>query len=183
VNEPERKALTSALSAHVTAIAADLRAQMLAEGPVQERAKQLHADEKVGDDFAVWTDLLSRRAAVLWVLKTVYVRVLEDRGLLRPARLGDPEAQRMFEQLAPSLGDTAFLRWVFRDLASPRGGLPELFGLQPAEIAMPADARSRALIAFWQDADAETGARKWSFATEEFAGELMGACIKSSTRS
>jgi len=170
----QREALTRALSAHVTAIAADLRAQMLAEGPVQERAKQLHADEKVGDDFAVWTDLLSRRAAVLWVLKTVYVRVLEDRGLLRPARLADSEAQRLFEQLAPSLGDTAFLRWVFRDLASSRGGLPELFGLQPAELAVPADARSRALIAFWQGSDADTGARKWSFSTEEFAGELMG---------
>lgn len=170
----QREALTRALSAHVTAIAADLRAQMLAEGPVQERAKQLHIDEQVGDDFAVWTDLLSWRAAVLWVLKTVYVRVLEDRGLLRPARLADPEAQRLFEQLAPSLGDTAFLRWVFRDLASSRGGLPELFGLQPAELALPADARSRALIAFWQETDAETGVRKWSFSTEEFAGELMG---------
>jgi hypothetical protein len=170
----QREALTRALSAHVTAIAADLRAQMLVEGPVQERAKQLHADEKVGDDFAVWTDLLSRRAAVLWVLKTVYVRVLEDRGLLRPARLADAEAQRLFEQLAPSLGDTAFLRWVFLDLASPRGGLPELFGLQPAELAVPADARSRALIAFWQETDGETGARKWNFSTEEFAGELMG---------
>ncbi len=83
MNPGHRQALTKALSSHVGAIAADLRAQMLAAGPVRDRAKKLHGEEQVGDDFDVWTDLLSRRAAVLWVLKTVYVRVLEDRGLVR----------------------------------------------------------------------------------------------------
>ncbi|MCA9674839.1 MAG: BREX-2 system adenine-specific DNA-methyltransferase PglX [Myxococcales bacterium] len=173
MNPTQRTQLTKALSTHVAAIAADLRAQMLAAGPVRERAKTLHAEEQVGDDFDVWTDLLSRRAAVLWVLKTVYVRVLEDRGLVRPGRLLDPEAQHLFEKLAPNLGETAFLTWVFRDLASPHGGLPELFAPQPAEIAVPADALSRALIGFWRSKDADTGFQ-WSFADEAFAGELMG---------
>ena len=169
----QRIQLTKVLSTHVAAIAADLRTQMLAEGVVRARARKLHAEEQVGDDFDVWTDLLSRRAAVLWVLKTVYVRVLEDRGLVRPARLLDPEAQHLFEKLAPNLGETAFLTWLFRDLASPRGGLPELFAPQPAEVAVPADALSRALIAFWRAKDADTGFQ-WSFADEAFAGELMG---------
>lgn len=173
MKEDQRKALTKALSAQVAAIAADLRAQMLAEGVVRERAKRLHVEEQVGEAFEVWTDLLSRRASVLWVLKTVYVRVLEDRGLLRPGRLLDPEAQQLFEKLAPNLGETAFLSWVFRDLASSRGGLPELFAPQPAEVAVPADSLSRALIAFWRAKDADTGFQ-WSFATEAFAGELMG---------
>jgi len=121
----------------------------------------------VAEDFDVWTDLLSRRAAVLWVLKSVYLRVLEDRGLLSPGRLLDPEAQQLFERLAPHLGETAFLRWVYRDLASPRGGLPELFSPQPAEVALPSDELSRALIAFWRNRDADTGAQ-WSFADEHF---------------
>lgn len=169
----DRTRLTSALREHVAAIAADLRAQMLAPGATRDRAKRLHADERVAEDFDVWTDLLSRRAAVLWVLKSVYVRVLEDRGLLKPGRLVDPEAQQLFERLAPHLGETAFLRWVYRDLASPLGGLPELFSQQPAEIALPSDERSRALIAFWRHRDADTGAL-WSFAEEHFEGELMG---------
>ena len=169
----DRLRLTRLLAGHVTAIAADLRRQMLAEGPVRARAEQLHTDEGVGDDYAVWTDLLSRRAAVLWVLKSVYVRVLEDRGLLHPGRLFDPEAWQLFERLAPNLGETAFLRWVYRDLASPRGGLPELFGTQPAELAWPADELSRDLITFWRHRDADTGAA-WSFAEEHFDGELMG---------
>ncbi len=107
------------------------------------------------------------------MLKTVYVRVLEDRGLLQPSRLLDEEAQHLFEHLAPNLGDTAFLRWIFRDLASAEGGLPELFSLQPAEVAQPSNALSRDLIAFWRHQDPDTGAR-WSFVEERFEGELMG---------
>ena len=70
-------------------------------------------------------------------------------------------------------GETAFLRWVYRDLASPRGGLPALFSPQPAEVALPSDDRSRALIAFWRHRNPDTGA-VWSFAEERFEGELMG---------
>lgn len=170
----DRERLTRALRDHVARIAADLRAKMRAPGTAARKgAEQLHKDERVAEDFEVWTDLLSRRAAVLWVLKSVYVRVLEDRGLLAPGRLLDPEAQQLFEQLAPHLGETAFLRWIYKDLASPDGGLPELFSPQPAEVAFPSDELSRALIAFWRHTDAETGAA-WSFAEERFEGELMG---------
>lgn len=169
----ERARLTTALRDQVAKIAADLRGKMRAPGPTRERAQRLHVDEQVAEDFDVWTDLLSRRAAVLWVLKSVYLRVLEDRGLLSPGRLLDPEAQQLFERLAPHLGETAFLRWVYRDLASARGGLPELFSPQPAEVALPSDELSRALIRLWRERDADTGAT-WSFADEHFEGELMG---------
>src|SRR6187402_2530651 len=135
----DRARLTTALRDHVGKIAADLRAKVRAPGDTRARAQQLHADEQVAEDFEVWTDLLSRRAAVLWVLKSVYVRVLEDRGLLQPGRLLDPEAQQLFEKLAPNLGETAFLRWIYKDLASTKGGVPELFSPQPAEVAQPSD--------------------------------------------
>ena len=169
----DRARLTFALREYVAKIAADLRTRMRAQGATRVAAEQLHKDERVAEDFEVWTDLLSRRASVLWVLKTVYVRVLEDRGLLAPGRLLDPEAQQLFEKLAPNLGETAFLRWIYKDLASRDGGLPELFAPQPAEVAQPSDELSRALIAFWRHRDADTGA-VWSFAEERFEGELMG---------
>ncbi|MCP3141009.1 BREX-2 system adenine-specific DNA-methyltransferase PglX [Pyxidicoccus xibeiensis] len=169
----DRARLTTALRDHVAKIAADLRAKMRAPGAARAAAEQLHKDERVAEDFEVWTDLLSRRAAVLWVLKSVYVRVLEDRGLLAPGRLLDPEAQQLFEKLAPNLGDTAFLRWIYKDLASTRGGVPELFSPQPAEVSLPSDDLSRALIGFWRHRDADSGA-VWSFAEERFEGELMG---------
>ena len=119
----DRARLTAALREHVANIAADLRVKIRTETPARDRALQLHSDEQVGEDFELWTDVLSRRAAVLWVLKSVYVRVLEDRGLLSPGRILDMEAQQLFERLAPNLGETAFLRWVYRDLASPMGGM------------------------------------------------------------
>nr|MBA2538326.1 BREX-2 system adenine-specific DNA-methyltransferase PglX [Deltaproteobacteria bacterium] len=169
----DRTKLTAALRDHVAKIATDLRTKMRAPGATRVAAEQLHKDERVAEDFEVWTDLLSRRASVLWVLKSVYVRVLEDRGLLAPGRLLDPEAQQLFEKLAPNLGETAFLRWIYKDLASKDGGLPELFAPQPAEVAQPSDELSRALIAFWRHRDADTGA-VWSFAEERFEGELMG---------
>ena len=173
----DRARLTAGLRDLVSGIAADLRSQMIGltdrDGTVRERAQRLHADEQVAADFVVWTDLLSRRAAVLWVLKSVYIRVLEDRGLLAPGRLLDPEAQQLFERLAPHLGETAFLRWIYRDLATKTGGLPELFSKLPAEVALPSDSLSRELIHFWRHRDADTGAQ-WTFVEERFEGELMG---------
>jgi hypothetical protein len=173
----DRSRLTAGLCEHVAHIAADLREKMRGlppgSAPVRERARRLHADERVAEDFDVWTDVLARRAAVMWVLKSVYVRVLEDRGLLSPGRLLDSEAQQLFERLAPNLGETAFLRWIWRDLASHNGGLPELFSPEPAEIAVPSDELSRALIALWRHRDADTGVH-WIFADEPFEGELMG---------
>jgi hypothetical protein len=91
-----RTALTSALTTHVASIAAVLRRQILDEAGPRAAAEQLHADENVGEDFEVWTDLLSRRAAVLWVLKSVYVRVLEDRGLLSPKRIVGGSSSQLF---------------------------------------------------------------------------------------
>lgn len=169
----DRARLTTVLRDHVARIATDLRGQLRPPGPARERAQKLWTDEQVGEDFDVWTDLLSRRAAVLWVLKSVYVRVLEDKGLLSPGRLLDPESQQLFEKLAPNLGESAFLRWVYRDLASAHGGLPELFAPQPAEVTTPSDENSRALIEFWRHRDADSGAH-WGFAEERFEGELMG---------
>ena len=47
--------LTADLGGLSAEFAADLREQMLAPGPTQQAARQLHADEKVGEDFALWS--------------------------------------------------------------------------------------------------------------------------------
>lgn len=168
-----RQELTKALQTMVAKIAADLRPRLLA-GTARARAERLHADEQVGDAFDPWTDLLARRAAVLWVLKTVYVRVLEDRGMLAPRRLVDPTSEELFVRLAPNLGPTAYLRWVFRDLAMPESGLADLFVPQPAEILAPSDASSRELIDLWRRRDPDTGVLLYSFEGETFDSRLMG---------
>ncbi len=174
MDEAKRKALTEGLSAISGRIAAEMRERMLSEREVRARAEQLHADERVGEDFEVWTDLLSRRAAVMWVLKSVYVRVLEDRKLITPRRIVDATSPQLFGKLAPDLGDTAYLRWVYRDLAQPDGGLPELFALSAAELVWPSDALSRELLDFWRQRDPDTGELVYRFDHERFDGRLMG---------
>jgi len=168
-----RKSLTQTLSRLTVEIAAALRVPMRTRGPAQDLAQALHREEQVGDGFDLWTDLLSRRAAVLWVLKSLYVRILEDRGLLQPRRILDAEDE-LFRHLAPNLGPTAYLRWVYRDLASLRGGIPELFAPQPAELAQVPDALSQRLIDFWRSKNPDTGALLYRFDDEHFDSRLMG---------
>ncbi|MES2638066.1 MAG: BREX-2 system adenine-specific DNA-methyltransferase PglX [Myxococcota bacterium] len=173
-----RADLLAALQPHVAAIAEDLRARLVdpstrAEVAARMAATRLHAEEAVGEALNVWLDLLGRRAAVLWVLKFVYVRVLEDRALIGP-RLIDPTHQQLFERIAPSLGDTAFVRWVFIDLARPEGGLPELFATEPAEVLAPQDTHTRALLALFREADKDTRVRRFDFTGERFEGQLLG---------
>jgi methylase of polypeptide subunit release factors len=169
----KRAQLTAELQKLVAEIASDLKRQLDVAGPARTRAEVVYRDERVGYDFDVWLDLLARRAAVLWVLKTVYVRVLEDRGFLTPVRIRDRESQELFEHLTPGLGDTAYLRWVFKDLASD-GGLPELFAPQPAEVAFPSNDLSKKLLAFWRSQDEATHALRFRFDDEHFDGRLMG---------
>jgi hypothetical protein len=54
------------------------------------------------------------------------------------------------------------------------GGLPELFAPQPAEVATPTDAQSRALLDFWRERNPDTGELRFTFTDEAFDGRLMG---------
>ena len=164
--------LATALQPLVARIADDVLTRVRPPGAIRAGAAALHIEEHVGDDFDVWCELLAHRIAVLWVLKTVYLRVLEDRGLLTPNRILDPESQQLFAQLAPDLGATAYLRWCFRDLA--KGGLAELFTLQATEVVEPGDAVSSELIEFWRHRNPDTHVLSWSFEDERFDGRMMG---------
>ena len=156
-------------------VAEDVRRRIDGDVGAARRARALYAEEAPGDAFSAWADLLARRAAALFVLKSFYVRVLEDRGLLRPARLAGGDWQALFARLAPALGDAAYLRWVFRDLARP-GGLPELFAETPAEVVWPGEPAAAAVLEFWRtpDADAQRGGLRFRFDGERFDSRVIG---------
>jgi hypothetical protein len=74
--------------------------------------------ERTAESFAGWTALLATQVAAAWVLSCVFVRTLEDRGLLKQGRLAGPgaeDSQRQFFQLAPSLTERDYLLTVFRE--------------------------------------------------------------------
>src|SRR5215468_9783934 len=71
----ERTKLTAALRDPVAKIAADLRAKIRAPGAIRIAAEQLHKDERVAEDFEVWTDLLEQIRPDLEVLGDALVLV------------------------------------------------------------------------------------------------------------
>ena len=81
---------------------------------------------------AGWTAALATQVAAAWLLSCVFVRTLEDRGLLRQARIAGPgaiDSQRLFFQLAPSLTERDYLLMVWKELAQ----YPAARGLFDAE--------------------------------------------------
>lgn len=136
------------------------------------RARDRLADEENSpSDVEAWLETFAGRGAVLYILKTLYVRVLEDQGLLQPTRIRAGGNYELFQRLFPNLGVAAYLRRVFDDAARV---LPELFVPTAIETAIPGEASARALWSVWQAA-APGGGPRFDFRGDldtRFIGDL-----------
>jgi hypothetical protein len=89
------------------------------ERALRARYEAEKAAKRTGDSFGEWREGLLAQVAASWFLSCVFVRTLEDRGLLGQARIAGPgaaDSQKMFDQLAPSLTERDYLLFVFREL-------------------------------------------------------------------
>lgn len=167
-----RTELLADLQAAEKIIRADLLAQYRADSSLMVCAKARLADEESSpSDVEEWLQTFAGRGAVLYILKTLYVRVLEDQGLLGMLRIRASGNYELFTQLFPNLGVAAYLQRVFDDAAHV---LPELFKPTPIEIATPGELSARALWEVWQFA-APGGGPKFDFSGEldtRFVGDL-----------
>ena len=59
---------------------------------------------EVGGRVDQYLDVIARRSAVQFILRTVYTRVLEDLGALTPPRIRGQWGLAAFKEVAPSLG-------------------------------------------------------------------------------
>ncbi len=136
------------------------------------RARERLADEENSpSDIEAWLQTFAGRGAVLYILKALYVRVLEDQGLLHPLRIRAGGSYELFQRLFPNLGIAAYLRRIFDDGARV---LPELFAPTAVEIATPGEPSARELWSVWQAA-APGGGPKFDFRGEldtRFIGDL-----------
>jgi hypothetical protein len=130
-------------------VRADLLAQYRADPKLLARAfARLEEEEGSAAGRESWVETFAGRAAVLYILKSLYVRVLEDQGLLAPERIRAGGTYELFRRLFPQLGHAAYLRTVFTDAER---ALPELFAPTLVEIVQPSEAAARAVWDVWQE--------------------------------
>lgn len=146
------------------------------ERALRARYEAEKAAHRTADSFAEWRDGLLVQVAASWFLSCVFVRTLEDRGLLGQARLAGPgatDSQTLFFQLAPSLTERDYLLFVFRELAE----LPAARALFDREHAMvwqlaPSADAAKELLRLFRTPSAEEPAFRFGQASTRFLGDL-----------
>ena len=189
-----RQTLLADLRRLVGALEIDLR-QRVDEEPaiaamLQQEYDAARAAKRTGAALEEWRADLATQVAVGWVLSCVFVRFLEDNGLVAPARLSGPvhaggpggglqrardEREAYFRQ-RPTDSDRDYLRALFTEL----GGLPgarDLFGPHNPALAYPGwlsgDAAGR-IIEFFRTVDPGTGELAHDFTDPAWDTRFLG---------
>lgn len=173
--------LTTALARLLTkTLLPDLRERT--KQPAVARALQADYDaaraaNKTGASLIDWREQLLDQIAAAWALSCVFVRTLEDRGLLATRRLAGPGAAdslNLFYALAPSLGPREYLLGVFKEVARLPGA-GDLLGPKhnAAWRLAPSQEGAQALLGFFTELD-DDGALRWQFGGPDtrFLGDL-----------
>ncbi|WP_437894622.1 BREX-2 system adenine-specific DNA-methyltransferase PglX [Sorangium sp. So ce124] len=148
-------------------------AAVLAEQHAREKA-----ESRTADALAEWTPRWIEQIGVAWVLSCVFLRTLEDRGLVRHRRIageGAADAEQLFFELAPSLTARDYLLTAFREVAR-HPGAEDLLGptRNPAFRLSPSNEGARALLDFFRQTDKTGGGLCWRFEGSDtrFLGDL-----------
>ena len=144
----------------------DFVGQVRQDPQQQARLATRRQASETGMTADAFVDLCAHRAAVQVLLRTVYVRVLEDLGALAAKRIDGEYGLWAFRQVAPSLGVRAWLQLIFKDMAKV---LPALFAPAEEELGLPSDAMCQAIWDLWH-AKLGTGELRHRFAQEEGVG-------------
>ena len=163
------KALLKALQKLEKAIAKAGIASVRTDDKVRRRVEALHAVSETGGSFDEYTKLLAGRSAVL-LLRTVYVRVLEDLGLLDPPRIGGDRGFDAFHAVAPTLRVRPYLKWIFQDLAQD---FPALFAPRLEELPLPVEALCEEAWGLWHDKDGK-GNLVYDWSAGDFESRFLG---------
>ncbi|HEY7494522.1 MAG TPA: BREX-2 system adenine-specific DNA-methyltransferase PglX, partial [Candidatus Tectomicrobia bacterium] len=138
---------------------------------------------RTGEAFEVWREGVLTQAAAAWLLGCVFVRFLEDNGLVQEALLSGPderrrlaaERQMQYFQQHPTDTDRDYLYEVFRTVAT-LPAVTTLFDPQHNPVwayGISGDA-ARDLIAFWRQVVPETGALVHDFTDATWDTRFLG---------
>lgn len=144
-------------------------ATLRADAGLQERLQARFEAAEIGGRFDDFAAMCCRRSAVQFLLRTVYVRVLEDLGALDPPRIRGEWGLAAFREVAPALGVREFFRWTFRDLARD---LPALFNAAPEELPLPSEDLCRETWDLWHRMSGDKPVYAWT--SDTFASRFLG---------
>ncbi|MGA5201755.1 BREX-2 system adenine-specific DNA-methyltransferase PglX [Streptomyces variegatus] len=168
----DRKALLSDLQAQVKAAEMDLEGQVKREDAVRGRLRaEYDASKRVGRTAATWQSWLDERitqVAVAWVLGTVFVRFVEDNGLVPEPYITAPDvagrevAQARYDEYVDKAEDPTYRGWferAFEELAAGPAGVLLFSEHNPLRQIPLSHEGAGALRDFWQRTrDDEAGA-------------------------
>lgn len=159
---------------------ADLLARARGAAPVREALRLRHEAERAArrtaDPLEVWERHFVTQVAASWLLSCVFVRTLEDRGLLGHNRIAGPgatDSQRLFFELAPSLTEREYLLTVFRELSRlPAAG--DLFDARhnPVWMLGPSAELAKKLLALFRGPNADAPGLRFGQSDTRFLGDL-----------
>jgi len=159
---------------------ADLLVRARGSPAVREALAARHQAERearrTADPLEVWERHFVTQVAASWILSCVFVRTLEDRGLLGHHRIAGPgaaDSQKLFFEIAPSLTEREYLLTVFRELAR----LPaarDLFDPRhnPVWLLAPSADMAKKLLALFRAPSAEAPGLRFGQADTRFLGDL-----------
>lgn len=159
---------------------ADLLARARGSAPVREALRARHdaerAAHRTADPLEVWERQFITQVAASWLLSCVFVRTLEDRGLLGHNRIAGPgaiDSQRLFFELAPSLTEREYLYTIFREL-SRLPAARDLFDARhnPVWMLGPSAKIAKKLLALFRDPTVEVPGFRFGHSDSRFLGDL-----------
>ncbi|MBI2570897.1 MAG: BREX-2 system adenine-specific DNA-methyltransferase PglX [Candidatus Schekmanbacteria bacterium] len=179
--------LLPALAPLLSHLEDDLRQRAAEDGDVASLLRaEYDAARRAGrtvEAYVAWLDALLDQVAAAWVLGCVFVRFIEDNGLVERPYLSGPGNQRdlaldrhaLYFQERPVDSDRNYLLHVFREV----GKLPAAAGLfeeahNPLWQLGPSGDGATKLLDFWQRIDPETGELHHDFTDSDWDTRFLG---------
>lgn len=153
------------------------------DSPVRTEYEKAKERGRTGQSYTVWRDEYLTQVAVHWVLAAVFLRFLEDNGLLPEPMLSGPngrlgearDRQERFFTRQPAASDRDYLLDSFREVR----GLPALKSLfderhNPLfQLGISADG-AKALLALFRKLDPASGALHHNFVDPDWNTRFLG---------
>lgn len=201
----ESAELLSELKTIVTKLESDILSRCLnnpeVDAPLRMEFEAAKEHERTAVAYETWRSDYITQSAVAWVLATVFVRFIEDNGLLdtrnekrawisgakiagearNERRQSATETHLQYFRENPSHSDREYLQWVFRTICDPTGTRPihaleNLFDERHNplwRIGVSGDGATL-LLNFWLKVDPETGQVAYDFTDAKLDTRFLG---------